>query len=136
MGDPDHNSGGPESTCTLCSICIDDFEAGEKLVLLPRCRHSFHRDCIHPWLTERQGCCPLCKTSVLEKDEARTAQNVDSSSSSSDSSDNTRRIRNRDDPSTVATTTVGEMDESEVSEDIPDPSDRRRQNDERVRSGP
>jgi Anaphase-promoting complex subunit 11 RING-H2 finger len=109
-------------------------------VLLPRCRHSFHRECIHPWLTERQGCCPLCKTSVLEKEEARTAQNVDSSSSSSSSdpstssSANTRRIRNRDDPSTVAMTTVGELDESEESEEL-GPCDRRRQDDERL-SGP
>jgi len=57
------------TTCTMCSICIDDFEAGEKLKLLPRCQHAFHRDCIHPWLTERQGCCPLCKTNVLEADD-------------------------------------------------------------------
>lgn len=53
------------TTCTACSICIDDFETGETLILLPRCKHAFHRDCIHPWLLERQGCCPLCKTSVL-----------------------------------------------------------------------
>jgi hypothetical protein len=30
-----------------------------------RCKHAFHKSCIHPWLTERQGCCPLCKTNVL-----------------------------------------------------------------------
>ena len=64
----DHNT----TTCTACSICIDDFVAGESLVLLPRCRHAFHRDCIHPWLTERQGCCPLCKTDVLPPRESET----------------------------------------------------------------
>ena len=53
------------TTCTTCSICIDDFEAGEALVLLPRCRHAFHKDCLRPWLLERHGCCPLCKTDVL-----------------------------------------------------------------------
>jgi len=70
---------GVGSNCTMCSICIDDFEAGEKLTLLPRCQHAFHRDCIHPWLTERQGNCPLCKTYVLEANEenAQTAEHDD-----------------------------------------------------------
>ena len=52
-------------SCTTCSICIDDFEEGEKLRLLPRCGHLFHTDCILPWLTERKACCPLCKRGVL-----------------------------------------------------------------------
>ena len=56
-----------KTTCTMCSICIDDFERGERLTFLPRCQHAFHRDCIHPWLTGRQGCCPLCKTNVREE---------------------------------------------------------------------
>lgn len=60
---------------TSCSICIDDFEEGEKIRLLPRCGHAFHTDCILPWLTERQGYCPCCKTEVIcpvipETDEA------------------------------------------------------------------
>jgi hypothetical protein len=54
------------TSCTTCSICIDDFQPGEQLRLLPLCRHAFHTDCIMPWLTERQGCCPLCKSRVLE----------------------------------------------------------------------
>jgi hypothetical protein len=68
--------------CSTCSICIDEFEEGEKLRLLPRCGHAFHTECILPWLTERQGCCPLCKTSVLEEadnddDENNNNNNVD-----------------------------------------------------------
>ena len=57
-----------ETTSTACAICIDEFETGERLTLLPRCKHAFHRECIHAWLIERQGCCPLCKTDVLEPD--------------------------------------------------------------------
>jgi hypothetical protein len=57
------------TTCTMCSICIDDFEDGEKIRVLPKCRHGFHTECIIPWLTERQSCCPLCKTSVLGSDD-------------------------------------------------------------------
>jgi hypothetical protein len=33
--------------------------------LLPRCGHAFHTECILPWLTERQGCCPCCKALVV-----------------------------------------------------------------------
>jgi len=56
------------SKASDCSICIDDFEEGEKLILLPRCDHVFHRECIKPWLLERQGRCPLCKTGVINDD--------------------------------------------------------------------
>ena len=54
------------TTCSTCSICIDEFVEGEKIRLLPLCGHAFHTECILPWLTERQGCCPLCKMGVLE----------------------------------------------------------------------
>lgn len=47
----DHNS---------CSICLDDYELGEQLRVLP-CQHTFHFNCIAPWLTERSPTCPLCK---------------------------------------------------------------------------
>ena len=57
------------TSCTTCSICIDDFEEGEPIRYLPKCKHAFHTDCIMPWLTERQGCCPLCKTAVIGSDE-------------------------------------------------------------------
>jgi len=64
---------------TTCSICIDEFEQGEKIRLLPRCGHGYHTECILPWLTERQGCCPLCKTSVLEKDVDNQQRDVNES---------------------------------------------------------
>jgi len=56
---------------TICSICIDDFEEDEKIRLLPRCGHAFHTECILPWLTERQGCCPCCKAPVIVEEEAK-----------------------------------------------------------------
>jgi hypothetical protein len=87
------------SSC--CSICIDEFTPGERLRILPRCDHGectispsasfnflphrffshcnllrnrsvFHTECILPWLTERQGCCPVCKTPVLPDDMQRS----------------------------------------------------------------
>ncbi|GLD93512.1 hypothetical protein PINS_up002104 [Pythium insidiosum] len=50
----------PES----CSICLDDFDVGVALKVLP-CQHCFHVDCIDPWLETRSGCCPLCKQDAI-----------------------------------------------------------------------
>ena len=69
------NPEGLKTSCTTCSICIDDFEDGERIRLLPKCRHAFHTDCLLPWLTERQGCCPLCKRSVLDDDASTDEEN-------------------------------------------------------------
>mmetsp|Transcript_4310 Transcript_4310/g.11799 ORF Transcript_4310/g.11799 Transcript_4310/m.11799 type:complete len:613 (-) Transcript_4310:75-1913(-) len=67
VSEPDGATDDRPCRSTMCSICIDEFEPGETLILLPRCRHAFHKECLHPWLTERQGCCPFCKTPVLEE---------------------------------------------------------------------
>ena len=40
-----------------------------------RCKHAFHKSCIRPWLMERQGCCPLCKTNVLSDELAINVNN-------------------------------------------------------------
>ena len=61
------------TSCTSCHICLADFEEVEKLVLLPRCGHLFHYDCILPWLTEHKSHCPLCKTEVIQYHENDTA---------------------------------------------------------------
>ena len=43
-----------------CSICTEDFEAGQDQRVLP-CDHRFHPDCIDPWLLNVSGTCPLCR---------------------------------------------------------------------------
>ena len=68
------------TTSTTCSICIDEFEEGELVRLLPRCGHAYHTECILPWLTERQGCCPLCKIPVLTPSLPSSSQSLSSSS--------------------------------------------------------
>lgn len=106
-----------------CSICIEEFEHGERLRILPRCNHAFHTgqctsylqhyyawilftsfflDCILPWLTERQGCCPLCKTPVLPDEYQRNRRSRRSNSDSSNSPQN--RLRRTLRPSSAHST--------------------------------
>mmetsp|Transcript_3508 Transcript_3508/g.7300 ORF Transcript_3508/g.7300 Transcript_3508/m.7300 type:complete len:560 (-) Transcript_3508:787-2466(-) len=49
-----------------CSICIEELNVQDQGTVRLPCHHSFHADCILPWLTERQGTCPLCKYDVYQ----------------------------------------------------------------------
>jgi hypothetical protein len=43
-----------------CAVCLEILTVHSKVAVLP-CDHGFHFECIAPWLTRRQACCPLCK---------------------------------------------------------------------------
>ncbi|XP_059313930.1 probable E3 ubiquitin-protein ligase RHY1A isoform X2 [Lycium ferocissimum] len=45
-----------------CSICLDAFLEGEKLVCLP-CGHRFHPCCLEPWV-RTCGDCPYCRAAI------------------------------------------------------------------------
>merc|ERR1712087_305120 len=47
-----------------CAVCLDDFQRGEELRLLP-CEHAYHRHCIDPWLAKQSELCPMCKQSIF-----------------------------------------------------------------------
>ncbi|KAE9037460.1 hypothetical protein PR003_g6478 [Phytophthora rubi] len=53
-----------DSDSETCPICLDDFEDGADVKVLP-CQHFFHVDCINPWLERRSGRCPLCKQDAI-----------------------------------------------------------------------
>lgn len=50
----------------MCIVCHEEMSGWERvtrrLSTLP-CLHSYHTQCIDPWL-ERSGNCPLCRQSV------------------------------------------------------------------------
>ena len=42
-----------------CAVCKDEFIIDEECLSMP-CNHNFHKDCIIPWLKERNSC-PICR---------------------------------------------------------------------------
>lgn len=53
-------------TNEICSICVEDFQSMERVVMLPQCLHVYHIKCIEQWLVEKKSnFCPLCKTKVF-----------------------------------------------------------------------
>eukprot|EP01018_Ginkgo_biloba_P006171 Gb_00508 [translate_table: standard] len=47
-----------------CPVCLCEFQAEDKLRLLPKCSHAFHIECIDTWLLSHSTC-PLCRGSLL-----------------------------------------------------------------------
>ncbi|XP_043471351.1 E3 ubiquitin-protein ligase RNF181-like isoform X2 [Leptopilina heterotoma] len=50
-----------------CPVCLKEFEI-ENLAKTMPCKHSFHKECILPWL-EKTNSCPLCRHELPTDDE-------------------------------------------------------------------
>lgn len=64
----------PSSSCTdttsheiaICVICLGEFEKGEFVSVLRRCKHMFHNACIKQWVPEKSMNCPICRVLTLD----------------------------------------------------------------------
>jgi hypothetical protein len=60
-----------ENERDFCSICMLNFEIGDKVKLLPcNKKHIFHNNCIDKWLSNNQNC-PNCRKEINKKILAR-----------------------------------------------------------------
>jgi hypothetical protein len=46
-----------------CAVCLSEFKENESGRVLPKCKHSFHIECIDMWF-HSHSTCPLCRTPV------------------------------------------------------------------------
>lgn len=46
-----------------CIICLEDFQTGETLRVLP-CHHYYHKTCVDHWLSKNTSC-PVCRLDIL-----------------------------------------------------------------------
>ncbi|KAF8017479.1 hypothetical protein BT93_H2604 [Corymbia citriodora subsp. variegata] len=53
----------PGEAAAECAVCLSEFEDGEAARLLPKCKHTFHVDCIDMWF-HSHSTCPLCRSPV------------------------------------------------------------------------
>lgn len=47
-----------------CPICLAELADGDKVRVLPKCKHEFHVKCIDTWLASHSSC-PTCRQSLL-----------------------------------------------------------------------
>jgi len=60
----------------VCAICLDDYEDGAKIRILP-CDHAYHMKCIDPWLLNNRSQCPVCKRYVFPNNDNSDEENGD-----------------------------------------------------------
>ncbi|RZC94039.1 hypothetical protein C5167_016733 [Papaver somniferum] len=79
----DQNGGGAaedgDHDVLECAVCLSGFEENEIGRILPKCKHSFHVECIDMWF-HSHSTCPLCRTPVTP--ETATATTESSSAAS------------------------------------------------------
>lgn len=48
-----------------CVICQEDLQEGERVRVIQKCQHMFHRHCIDEWF-ERKEECPMCRAPLVD----------------------------------------------------------------------
>lgn len=91
-----------------CCICLDDFEEGDRLRVLP-CDHGYHAKCIDPWLVKTKRICPQCRKRVFESNE-RGAGLISGEARTSDDSDEDPEMLSRSSTSQPPSRTTTEQE--------------------------
>ncbi|KAJ8497597.1 hypothetical protein OPV22_008149 [Ensete ventricosum] len=74
---PSPSDGGvPEHRLDHCVICMEEYAGGERLWVMPACKHVFHEACIQQWFLKPALTCPVCRDHVIHV-EATTAAGSD-----------------------------------------------------------
>lgn len=63
------------SETTACSICLQDFQQGDRIGDLP-CKHPFHVECLKEWI-QLKNHCPLCKITNLATQQSENHRDDD-----------------------------------------------------------
>lgn len=59
-------NGNDISVEETCPVCLVKFEENDKEeILLTKCDHSFHKECLSRWLEQKENC-PICRSSLYE----------------------------------------------------------------------
>ena len=48
----------------LCSVCMNDHQLTDLVLVLPQCGHFYHKPCIEQWLSKKNRC-PVCQTPTI-----------------------------------------------------------------------
>ncbi|KAL2892601.1 RING-H2 finger protein ATL3 [Bienertia sinuspersici] len=56
--------GKPDSEAPFCMVCYDGVTRGDKIRVMPKCKHCYHVECIDAWL-EFHSTCPICRDQVI-----------------------------------------------------------------------
>eukprot|EP00425_Heterocapsa_triquetra_P025472 CAMPEP_0195107200 /NCGR_PEP_ID=MMETSP0448-20130528/81930_1 /TAXON_ID=66468 /ORGANISM="Heterocapsa triquestra, Strain CCMP 448" /LENGTH=550 /DNA_ID=CAMNT_0040143611 /DNA_START=33 /DNA_END=1685 /DNA_ORIENTATION=+ len=62
---PAANASTLRSCNPVCAICLEPLRKGDHKDALP-CAHTFHHDCLGPWLAEKTEC-PLCRAPAVQR---------------------------------------------------------------------
>ncbi|GKV18126.1 hypothetical protein SLEP1_g28547 [Rubroshorea leprosula] len=50
-----------------CAVCLEKYEDGDAIRVLPRCKHMFHKECLEKWIQVPSLYCPICRIQMLER---------------------------------------------------------------------
>ncbi|KFQ18088.1 E3 ubiquitin-protein ligase RNF13 [Merops nubicus] len=102
----------------VCAICLDEYEDGDKLRILP-CSHAYHCKCVDPWLTKTKKTCPVCKQKVVPS-QGDSDSETDSSQEENEVSENTPLLRPL---ASVSTQSFGALSESHSHQNMTESSE-------------